>query len=600
MWIRLRDGFPCFSFRPAGCQSARPLVEALESRTLPATIQFDFGFPVPFFDGNVPTTGVALQADGKIVQVGSLLPSADGGNSQFVVVRYNTNGTLDSTFGNDPQHPGTIVVPFFNSTGGFTHTDRAWAVAIQPDQRIVVAGEATVANGDQDFGVVRLDSSGHLDTTFGPSHNGYATVAFNLAGSDNLDRALAVAIQPADNKIVLAGEADSSNNGKVMAAARLNTDGTPDTTGFGTNGITTVPFNLVAGSTDVAQAVGIQSTGQIVLGGYAQTGANSYDLAAARLKTDGTLDSTGPNAFNGNGKATVSFSAGGLPDDRAFALAIQSDDAIVLVGQAASSSTSEVAVVRLMANGSVGNQNVIATAAAAFAVALQPGTGNILLAADAPSGPPVVMRLNPDLSPDATFNGTGIFIVDVTPYNQPSSFAGFATHADAIAVQADGQLVIVGTGQETSPTPGQGGFVTRLIEVVPTIPPIIPPVVTPLLAYITGASVKLNPLRPAASKVRLTFHGTLRIRPGAFELHWGSLNIKLNVVVSATADGTAVDLSLKLPRGKVPRGRTVTVITHGSLITLPDGTLFDAAGNGVPGSTRKDVFTVPLKRSKGR
>jgi uncharacterized delta-60 repeat protein len=381
-----------------------------------------------------------------------------------------------------------------------------------------------------------------------------------------------------------------------MAAARLNTDGTLDTTGFGTNGRTTVAFNLGGGLADAAQAVGIQSTGKIVLAGFAQTGANSFDFAAARLNTDGTLDTAG---FGMNGLTTIAFNLGGNKDDEALALAIQADDGIVLAGRAAQSTTvSDVAVARLTADGvNNGIMSAYATTSAAVAITLQPSTGKIVLAGDVGGGLPLVMRLNADLSPDSTFNGTGTFAVNF------GSNGYVAAHADAVLLQADGKLIVAGTAQQVSPSE-TGGFVARLIEVAPTIPPTIPPmlppVLQPLAAFLTGVSVKLNPLRPAASKLHLTFHGTLRVQPGAFELRWGNLKIPLKVVVSATADGTAVDLSLKLPRGKLPHGRTVTLITHGNRITLPDGTLFDAAGNGVPGSTRTDVFKVPVKRFNRR
>jgi uncharacterized delta-60 repeat protein len=581
MRIRSRRGF--------GGVFSRPGVEVLEDRTLPATIGFDHTFPVPFFFRDVPTTAAALQADGKIVQVGSFLPSADYGNSQFVVTRYNPNGTLDLPFGG--QNTGSVIIPFFNNTTGFTHTDLALAVAVQPsDGKIVVAGQATVAAGDQDFAVARLDTNGTLDTAgFGPY--GQVTIPFNLGGG-NTDAAQAVVIQ-SDGKIVLAGFAQTASNGEDFAVARLNTDGTPDASGpgFGSGGKTTIGFDLGGSMNDRAQAVGLQSGGKIVLAGYAQT-ANGADFAAARLNADGSLDGTGPTAFGGSGKTTVGFDLGGTNDDQALALAVGGDDGIILAGQAASPTGSDVAVARLTADGfNNGIKSAYATAAAAFAVALEPVTNKVLLAGDVAAGPPVVMRANTDLTPDPTFNGTGTFVVDF-------GVSGYvATHAGALAVQSDGGLIVAGGAQQLSPAQ-TGGFVVRLVEVVPPILAPIPPVVTAPDVFLTGVSVKLNPLRPTASRVRVTFHGTIRVQPGAFELRWGNLNIKLNGVVSPTADGTGVDLGLKPPRGKVPRGGTVTLITHGNRITLADGSLFDAARNGVPGSTRTDTFTVSLKRVK--
>src|SRR6185369_10627899 len=146
---------------------------------------------------------VAIQADGKIVVAGSAL---NGANIDFAVLRYNTDGSLDTTFGTG----GKVLTPVLDSD------DFALAVAIQPDGKIVAAGLAVT--GADDIAVVRYNTDGSLDTTF----DGDGKATFSILVGFN-DIANAVAIQP-DGKIVLAG---STNNGSDddFAVIRLNPNG---------------------------------------------------------------------------------------------------------------------------------------------------------------------------------------------------------------------------------------------------------------------------------------------------------------------------------------------------------------------------------------
>src|SRR5262249_40491545 len=153
---------------------------------------------------------------------------------------------------------------------------------------------------------------------------GKVRVAFDLGG-DKSDVANAIAIQ-ADGKIVLAGSAVVAADNRDFAVARLNPNGTLDTT-FSGDGRATVGFNLGARKEDGANAIAIQADGKIVLAGSAarEDGNNQYDFAVARLNASGTLDTT----FSGDGRATADFGAG---SDVAYALAIQADGKIVPVG----------------------------------------------------------------------------------------------------------------------------------------------------------------------------------------------------------------------------------------------------------------------------
>src|SRR5262249_4188594 len=152
---------------------------------------------------------------------------------------------------------------------------------------------------------------GSLDTTF--SGDGKQTIHFG-AGDD---RAFGVAI---DNfgRIVLAGYTQVSGNNFDMAVARLTPSGNLDTS-FSFAGKPTIAFNRFGPQDDEATDVAIDSSGRIVLGGFAQFSGNDYDFAVARLNASGTLDTS----FSGTGKRMIAFDIiNGGHDDRANAVTI--------------------------------------------------------------------------------------------------------------------------------------------------------------------------------------------------------------------------------------------------------------------------------------
>jgi len=314
----------------------------------------DFGM------GDDSGSAVAIQSDGKIVVAGY---ASNGTDDDFAVVRYNPDGSLDTTFGT-----GGIV-----TTGIGTGDDEAFAVAIQSDGMIVAAGDSN--NGSNlDVALVRYDTDGNLDATF----NGTGKVTTPI-GSSN-DSAFAVAIQ-SDEKIVIAGD---SNNGADIdfAVVRYDTDGSLDTTFNGTGVVTTG----IGSSDDEAFAMALQSDGKIVAAGDSSSGAN-IDFAVVRYNTNGSLDTT----FNGTGKVTTPI---GSSEDEAFAVAIQSDEKIVAAGESNNGTDVDFAVVRYNTNGSLdtgfGTGGKVTTAIGpshdeAFAVALQ-SDGKIVAAGDSYNG----------------------------------------------------------------------------------------------------------------------------------------------------------------------------------------------------------------------
>lgn len=188
------------------------------------------------------------------------------------------SGALDPTFGNG----GKVVTSI---TPG---QDKAYGVAIQTDGKIIVAGHSTSTVTGKDFAVVRYNSDGSLDNTFG--NNGVVTTDLQT-GSD--DVAYSVALQT-DGKIVLAGYSDNGSN-KDAALVRYNDDGSLDNT-FGSNGVVLTDFEN--SQQDEIKVVKIhQLTGNIIVGGATIISSSVSKPVVARYLSNGTLD----NTFNSNG-----------------------------------------------------------------------------------------------------------------------------------------------------------------------------------------------------------------------------------------------------------------------------------------------------------
>ncbi len=200
---------------------------------------------------------------------------------------YSQSGSLDSSFGT-----GGKVVTSINSGA-----DKAYAVALQTDGKIIVGGMTTSATTGKDFACLRYNSDGSLDSTFGT--NGIVTNDVQT-GSD--DVVYSIAIQ-SDGKIILAGYSDDGSN-KNAAIIRLNTSGTLDTS-FGTSGKVLTDF--ITGRADEIKTIKIHSlTGNIVAGGTSSLTSTNSQAVIARYTSAGILDTT----FNTTGKLLLANASG--------------------------------------------------------------------------------------------------------------------------------------------------------------------------------------------------------------------------------------------------------------------------------------------------
>jgi len=261
---------------------------------------------------------IAIQADGKILLAGY---SGNSGNEDIALVRYNVNGTLDTSFDSD----GKVLTPIGAGT------DAAWSLTIQQDGKILLGGWSN--DGSQDnFALVRYNTDGSLDANF----DGDGKVVTPVGSGGSSGRGVAV---QSDGKIVLAGIASNGGNAD-FAVVRYNNNGSLDT-GFANNG---KAITAVGNSTDYAYSVAIQADGKIVVAGYSYSGSNA-DFAIVRYNPNGTIDT----GFDGDGKVIASIGSG---NDYALKVAVQTDGKLVVVGSAAIGSSSDIAVVRLNPDGS--------------------------------------------------------------------------------------------------------------------------------------------------------------------------------------------------------------------------------------------------------
>jgi uncharacterized delta-60 repeat protein len=262
---------------------------------------------------------VVIDALDRIILVGQ---SDSGTDLDFAIVRYNTDGSLDTSFDDD----GKATIAFGPGN------DYGTCVTVDPDGRIVVAGY--ISNGSNfDVGIARLNGDGTLDTTF--SGDGQATR--DIVGTDDF---VASVITDDLRRVIVTGSAFNGSNHDELVA-RFNSDGTPDNT-FGSSGwISTIIGPSDEGGTTVA----IDASGRIVVGGRTFNGGN-FDLFLIRHNSDGTRDST----FGGNGIVVTAIGTG---QDYGERVLIDGVGRVLLAGTSSNGSNLDLALVRYNPNGSL-------------------------------------------------------------------------------------------------------------------------------------------------------------------------------------------------------------------------------------------------------
>ncbi|NCT84773.1 MAG: hypothetical protein GXC94_16625 [Comamonadaceae bacterium] len=262
---------------------------------------------------------VAVQPDGKILVAGA----SDQGTSgyDFALARYNADGTLDASFG----HGGRVTTSFGNGD------DKAYALLLQPDGKIVLAGGSNQGLTGNDFALARYLPDGSLDAGFG--NGGQVLTAIGSGAKSETAYALALqTVNGAARLIAVGGEGD-------FIAAAYRADGTLDA-GFGTAGIVRDVFGSITGA---ARGVVVTADNKLVLAGH-----RDHDFAAVRLSPNGALDA----GFAATGRGVFAVSADNW--DEATSLVQQADGKLLLGGwvYSGNSSSADTVLLRLNTDGS--------------------------------------------------------------------------------------------------------------------------------------------------------------------------------------------------------------------------------------------------------
>lgn len=406
--------------------SWRPSVEVLEDRRLldAGTLDPAFGtggraladMPLP---SNDTASAIAQQSDGKLVVAGT---STTSFGTNFAIVRYNTNGTLDSSFANG----GQLI------TG--SNVNNVASVLIQPDNKIVVVGSSGA-----DFTLLRLNPDGSFDSSF--DTDGVVSINFDfdpMFSFPSQDAARDATLQ-SDGKIVVVGSSDlifSPPITRRVGLARLNGDGSLDTS-FDGDGLAT---NATAFPNGNANAITVDSFGRLVVGGMSRPPASTPNFTVARFSASGSLDLTF-NAGVTPGVARTDFDAG---LDDAFDVEVVSGK-IRLVGQSRIPVGFDVierlAVARYNDDGTL-DTNFDGDGKATRVMDFQfnggggfafTSSGQILMTGTSVLSPGdiVVARANADASADPTFSGDGEVDISLGGFGQvlvvtPTSDGGAA------------------------------------------------------------------------------------------------------------------------------------------------------------------------------
>ncbi|MDD2231229.1 MAG: hypothetical protein PHY48_17740, partial [Candidatus Cloacimonetes bacterium] len=339
------------------------------------------------------TTNDSWAFEGGNVGIGVTDPTARLSVQGSITGGENAISTAENNFAFG-YHTAVREPVFMNRDSNPGANSTVFAIALQSDGKVLIGGAFTKYGGTTRQGVARLNSDGSLDTTFDSS-----------SGADSIISAIAV---QSDGKVLIGGEFTSYGGTTRQRVARLNSDGTLDTS-----------FGTTTGASSNVSAIAVQSDGKVLIGGAFTSYGGTARRRVARLNSDGSLDTSFGSSFSGL-------------DNSVSAIAVQSDGKVLIGGSFTKYGvTTRQRVARLNSDGSLDTSFGSTTGAnsTVFAIALQ-SDGKVLIGGAFTSYGGTtrwrVARLNSDGTLDTSFGTT-------------------MGNVSAIAVQSDGKILIGGS-----------------------------------------------------------------------------------------------------------------------------------------------------------
>ncbi len=374
---------------------------------------------------NERASALAIQSDGKIIIVGENVVSATPTSDQLYVARVDATGKKDATFG----------------VGGVSKLDigdnkeYGRDVIILSDGKILVLGSSFTAATNNNMVVLKLNSAGLLDNTFGTG--GKTTVDYK--GKSDIARSMALL---SDGKVIIVGE-----SGGQMLVARLTAAGLLDTT-FGTSGYVYLSATNATSSFSVCKVL-VEKSGStekiIVVAHGADVVTNDYNMFVLRMSKDGVLD----NTFGSFGALETDLGASEL----FYSAALQADGKIVIGGKSAPIGTSkyETLVVRLTNAGQIDKtfgtsgyykEDLSIAAEEVRGLEIQPD-GKIIGAGSIGSDAGII-RLNSNGTPDQTFGVAKGYVSILIPSSTKDLF-------NAVKLDKGNKIIAVGVNNFQGP-----------------------------------------------------------------------------------------------------------------------------------------------------
>jgi len=414
--------------------SSFSVVQLKYDGTLDSTFSDDGKVLIPAFSNfeHEVRLGFAIDADGKILIAGGTdIPANIENQRNWIIVRLNPDGILDSTFASE----GKLLVPVDSYYGAPVSLNSAvCAMAIDTNNKIVIAGNSYGENGMHQMTLIRIDDEGTLDSTF--DGDGKLDLQMNDANATCL-------VLDNHGKIVVGGIAGwgaGLGNDFKFLIARLNDDGSFDNT-FDLYGSSLIS---VGGNGDIAYALAIDDNDNILLAGFSNTVTFDQGTSLVRLKPNGSPDST----FNVDGKKMIRL---GTDYDLPRSIILYLNGKILVAGSASNGTNYDFGIARLNAGGcldSTFNDIGIRIIPLGYGndigkcVALD-ANGKLLIAGNSFDENNIdfgITRLNSNGSLDKTFNNTGKLIL-------PIGNGDLYMYSDItnIAQDANGSVLVAGS-----------------------------------------------------------------------------------------------------------------------------------------------------------